>query len=144
MYLARGGGIRHNYQKLSTHPFTQLKSFGFIPKNIEEENCKRIAIGNDVWIGANASVLPGIVIGDGAVIGAGSVVTKNIPPYAIVAGNPAKIIKYRFNEKVIEKMKEWEWWNWPVDVIKDNLDLFSSELSSDICAKIDRIKNSLE
>jgi len=68
-------------------------------------------IGNDVWVGAAAIVLDGITIGDGAVIGAASVVTKNIPPYAIAAGNPAKIIRYRFDSDIISRLMAAAWWN---------------------------------
>jgi len=70
-----------------------------------------VNIGNDVWIGRAAILLSGISVGDGAVVGAGSVVTKDVPPYAIVAGNPAKLIRYRFANEVIEKMMEIKWWN---------------------------------
>ena len=68
-------------------------------------------IGHDVWIGRSAIVLAGVTVGDGSVIGAGSVVTKDVPPYAIVAGNPARLIRYRFDENVIQKLKEINWWN---------------------------------
>ena len=74
-----------------------------------------ITLGHDVWIGTDAIVLSGVTIGDGAVIAARSVVTKNIPPYAIAGGNPAKIIKYRFSEETIAAMQEIRWWDWPLD-----------------------------
>ena len=85
-------GNMHDYSNASAHPFTRLKSFGFVDQNkgLEYET---INIGNDVWIGANASILAGITINDGAIVGAGGVVTKDVPPYAIVVGNPAKIVK---------------------------------------------------
>jgi len=74
-----------------------------------------ITLGHDVWIGTDAIVLSGVTIGDGAVIAARSVVTKNIPPYAIAGGNPAKIIKYRFSEETIAAMQKIRWWDWPLD-----------------------------
>ena len=74
-------------------------------------------IGNDVWIGINAIIKAGITIGNGAVIGAGSVVTKNVPPYAIVAGNPAKIIRYRYNEEELKEIPE-QWWDKDINSIK--------------------------
>lgn len=70
-----------------------------------------ITVGNDVWIGRSAIVLSGVKIGNGAVVGAGAVVTKDVPPYAIVAGNPARIIRFRFPEKTILELEEIEWWN---------------------------------
>lgn len=76
---------------------------------------QKTIIGNDVWIGKSAIIISGVEISNGAVIGAGSVVTKNIPPYAIAAGNPAKIIRYRFDRKTIEHLESIEWWN-----LKDN------------------------
>ena len=75
-------------------------------------------IGNDVFIGANVTVLDGVEIGDGAVIGAGAVVTKDIPPYAIAVGIPAKVVKYRFDEDSIQKLQQKEWWNGSIEDIK--------------------------
>jgi acetyltransferase-like isoleucine patch superfamily enzyme len=72
---------------------------------------KEVVVGHDVWIGRSAIVLPGITVGDGAVVGAGAVVTKSVPPYAIVAGNPARIIRYRFSEDVIARLKAVQWWS---------------------------------
>lgn len=85
-----------------------------------------VKIGNDVWIGLNVTILPGVKIGDGAVIGAGSMVTKNVEDYEIVAGNPAKHIKYRFNEKQRESLKKIAWWNWNIEQIKENVNMIQS------------------
>lgn len=82
---------------------------------------KDVIIGNDVWIGAYAIILPGITIWNGAVIWAGSVVTKNVEPYSIVAWNPAKIIKFRFEKKTQDYLDEIEWWNWDINKIKRNI-----------------------
>ena len=84
-------------------------------------------IGNDVWIGRDAIILPGVSIGDGAVVGAGAIVTKNVDAYSIVAGNPARHIKYRFTSKQIEKLKSIKWWNWDIEKIKKNVNLLRSE-----------------
>lgn len=78
-------------------------------------------IGNDVWIGADALILSGASIGDGAVVAARSVVTKPVPPYAIVAGNPARIVKYRFDEKTIEEFLRLKWWDLPDEIILRDL-----------------------
>ncbi|WP_370976719.1 CatB-related O-acetyltransferase [Enterobacter roggenkampii] len=77
-----------------------------------------VIIGNDVWIGDGAFIKNGVTIGDGAIIGAKAVVTKNIPPYAIVAGIPAEVIGYRFDEKTICSLLESKWWNLPDDTIR--------------------------
>jgi serine acetyltransferase len=103
---------------------------------VREERRKRtrIEIGNDVWIGQNAIILSGVnKIGDGAVIGAGSIVTKDVPDFAIVAGNPAKVIRCRFDEAVIRKLKEERWWDRDIEELKDNID--------DFCRPIEMAKN---
>jgi len=74
-------------------------------------------IGNNVWIGDSVIILPGVQVGDGAVLGAGSIVTKNIPPFAIAVGNPAKVIKFRFSQKIIKKLLKISWWDWPINKI---------------------------
>ncbi len=79
-------------------------------------------LGNDVWIGMEAVILPGVTIGHGAIIAAKSVVTHDVPPYAIVAGNPAKLVKTRFDDRTIRRLLAVAWWDWPVDKISRNLD----------------------
>lgn len=89
---------------------------GLTPDEIESKGA--ITIGNDVWIGANSIIISGVSIGTGAVIAAGAVVTKDVPPYSIVAGNPARLLRYRFQEpSLIEELLESEWWTWPLDKI---------------------------
>lgn len=83
-----------------------------------------VIIGNDVWIGANVSILPGVTIGDGAVLAAGAVITKDVAPYAIVGGVPAKVIRYRFSEENIRKLLKIKWWNWTDEEINNNIELF--------------------
>lgn len=91
---------------------------------IDFEESKLVVIGNDVWIGLNSIIKDGITIGDGAIIASGSIVTKDVPPYAIVGGNPAKIIKYRFNEETIKRLLEIEWWNLRDNDITNIVELF--------------------
>ena len=79
--------------------------------NFDGEEYKKVEIGNDVWIGARATILDGVKVGDGAIIATGAVVTKNVPPYAIVGGVPANVIKYRFDEEQIKELLEEQWWN---------------------------------
>lgn len=85
---------------------------------------REVVIGNDVWIGANVILLPGVKIGDGAVIAAGAVVTKDVEAYAVVGGVPAKVIKYRFTKAEIETLERIKWWEWPVEEIERNIELF--------------------
>lgn len=88
-----------------------------------------VIIGNAVWIGDNVTILPGAQIGDGAVVGAGAIVTKNIPPYAIAVGSPAKVIKMRFNEKIVKQLVDINWWDWTEDKIARNKAFFSTDFS---------------
>jgi serine acetyltransferase len=94
-------------------------------------NCKGdIIIQNDVWIGAKSTIMSGVKISNGALVGACSVVTKDVPPFAIVAGNPAKVVKYRFTEEQIEKLLSIAWWNWDEQKIKDNsMDMWSDNIN---------------
>ena len=84
-----------------------------------------ILIGSDCWIGTESMIFGGVTIGDGSIIGARSVVTKDVPPFAIVAGNPAKIIRYRFEKNVIDRLLKIEWWNWPKEKVEQNIDLLA-------------------
>src|SRR5690554_5437723 len=95
----------------------------YSPIDFTGEN-KRIEIGNDVWIGVESLIMDGVKIGDGAVIGARSVVTKDVPPYAIVVGQPAKIIKYRFDKEIIERLLEIKWWNLSDEEISNKISFF--------------------
>ena len=87
-------------------------------------NNGEIIIGNDVWIGANVILLPGIKIGNGAVITAGAVVTKDVEPYAVVGGVPARVIKYRFTKEEIGILEKIKWWDWTIEEIEKNIELF--------------------
>lgn len=126
----RIGMSGHSLQYVSTSPiFTQtvnaLQS-RWIEKDVfkNKNEDERTYIGNDVWIGSHVLVNGGVHVGDGAVLAAGAVVTKDVPPYAVVGGVPAKIIKYRFPEPIIEKLQEIQWWNLPEDFLKNNISLF--------------------
>jgi virginiamycin A acetyltransferase len=82
-------------------------------------------IGNDVWIGYNATIMPGVRIGDGAIIATNSTVVKDVDPYSIVGGNPAKEIRKRFSKEKIEKLLEIQWWNWEIEKITENLSILT-------------------
>lgn len=85
-----------------------------------------ITLGNDVWIGENAFILDGVYIGDGAIVGANATVAKDVPPYAVVVGNPAKIVHYRFTPEIIEKLLQIKWWNWERSKIEEALPYFQN------------------
>lgn len=117
-------GANHVMSTISTYPFN-------IMRNGWEKSTPSITdlpfkgdtiIGNDVWIGQNATIMPGVKIGNGAIIGANAVVAKNIPSYAIAVGNPARVIKMRFDDELIEFLEKLEWWNWSADKITANIE----------------------
>ena len=113
-------GLNHDSRGVSTYPFQEIFE-GVFDKNAElhpQCNHCQIIIGNDVWIGAYATIMGGVKIGNGAVIGAGAVVAKDVPPYAIVVGNPARVIRYRFDEDTIKWLQKLRWWNWTPEKIK--------------------------
>ena len=89
-----------------------------------------VSIGNACWIGDNVIILPAVTVGDGAVIGAGSIVTKDVPPFAVVAGNPARLLKYRFSPGIIAQLLEIRWWDWDVAKIRINETFFNTDLSA--------------
>lgn len=109
----------HNYNWVTTHPIIVSSEYGLIAKNHSEPQKPAPVIGNDVWIGINAIVFRGVKIGHGAVVAAGSVVTKDVEPYSIVGGIPAKHLRYRFDENVVTSLLKIEWWNWNSDKIKE-------------------------
>ena len=121
-------GANHKIDSFTTYPFSIFRN-GWekvIPKSEELPYKGDTIIGNDVWIGYDSLIMPGIKIGDGSVIASRSVITKNIEPYSIVGGNPAKLIRMRFDDKVIEQLKKIKWWNWPINKITSNLEILTS------------------
>lgn len=136
----------HHYQNtVSQFPFNYTPDFKQHSNPEFNINYKSgdVIIGNDVWIGLNVTILPNVKIGDGAVIAAGSIVTKDVPPYAFVAGNPATIKKYRFNDEIINNLLQIKWWDWPVEVIKKELFTIQSYPNDIVIKKLWEIKNNL-
>lgn len=116
------GESKHNFKAPSMYTSYHWNHvFGIDNKKNAEVECKaKTTIGNDVWIGNGAIIINGVSVGDGAVIGAGAVVTKDVAPYSVVAGVPAKQIKQRFDDKTVIQLLEIKWWNWPPEVIGEN------------------------
>lgn len=111
----------HQYDGFSTYPFAtfnQSWSRSYAPNYLfSGDNI----VENDVWIGHNATIMPGVQIGSGVIVGACAVVTKNVPNYCIVAGNPARIIRKRFSDEIIDILLKIQWWNWPDEMIFSNI-----------------------
>ena len=130
-YVRTTSGV-HPTNYVSMHPaFYSLRGqagFTYVKKQLFDESMDKgyhIIIGNDVWIGDSALLMEGIRIGNGAVIAAGAIVTKDVPPYAIVAGVPAKILRYRFEEKIRTEIDRVEWWNKDEEWIKNHVEEFA-------------------
>jgi acetyltransferase-like isoleucine patch superfamily enzyme len=119
-------GSEHRTDWISTYPFPFLwdeaKSIKGHPSTKGD-----VVIGNDVWIGFGATILSGVTIGDGAAIGACSLVIRDVPPYAIVAGNPAQVIRHRFDAETVQKLLRIKWWDWPDEKVKENVHLICSD-----------------
>lgn len=114
----------HSLSSLSSYPFPIFyEQWGLDSKNVVDawDNKGDIVIGNDVWIGYEAVILSGVTIGDGAIIGTRAVVTKDIPPYTIVGGVPAKIIRKRYSDEIISELLRIKWWNWEKQKIAQNI-----------------------
>lgn len=119
----------HKMRSLSTYPFPIFfEEWGLDVKNICDawDNKGDIVIGNDVWIGYEAVILSGVTIGDGAIIGSRAVVTKDVEPYTIVGGVPAKSIRKRFDDKTILKLENIRWWNWDEKQIRKGIQAIQS------------------
>ena len=127
----------HGYNKLSTFPFKVLVAGETKPEAYSKGD---VVVKDDVWIGANAIILSGLTINQGAIVAAGSVVTKDVPPYAIVGGNPAKVIKYRFSESIIQKLLKVDFSKLSDDKIIKNLQILYSEITED---NVDKIMNTI-
>lgn len=119
----------HSLRSLSTYTFPIFyEQWGLDPKNIRDawDNKGDIVIGNDVWIGYEAVILSGVTVGDGAIIGTRAVVTKDVPPYTIVGGVPARPIRRRFDPQTIARLEELRWWDWEEERIARNLSAIQS------------------
>ena len=136
------GALDHPLNAVSMHAFSYRKQFGLCKDDIMLEH-EIVSIGNDVWIGCGAIIMPGVHIGDGAVIGAGALVTHDVAPYEIVAGVPARHLNNRFDKEIIETLKEIKWWDLMDEDIIKNIDLFSPFINlttdTDVLTKLKNI-----
>ena len=141
----RIGMSSHPLNYLSTSPiFTQTINAlqeCWIDKDVfkhksEEE---RVYLGNDVWVGSHALINGGVHVGDGACIAAGAVVVKDVPPYAIVGGVPAKIIRYRFEQNTIDRLVVLKWWNCPEQKIRTLVPLIQKDVTDDVLCELERV-----
>lgn len=132
-------GANHRMDGITTYPFNIFAGgWEKVTPKLEQLPFKGdTVIGNDVWIGQNVTIMPGVKIGDGAIIATNSTVTKDIEPYVIVGGNPAKVIKKRFSDEIIELLLELQWWNWDEKKIFENLEVLVA------ASDIDTIKSLL-
>lgn len=129
-YGARINAVNHpTFTRISQHEFTYKGIRYDFSENddisvTEMRRSEKVIVGNDVWIGHNAIIMPNVHIGNGAVIGSGAVVTHDVEPYSVVVGVPARQIKKRFSDDIIEKIEKSEWWNWSHEVIKERYEDF--------------------
>ncbi|GEL67590.1 CatB-related O-acetyltransferase [Marinilactibacillus psychrotolerans] len=129
-YCSISNGVRiglaqHPIDWISTSAVFCNPNRGFVSENLFKTDIDKYCdIGNDVWIGTNSLIMSGVNIGNGAIVGAGSIVTKDVPDYAIVGGNPAKIIRYRFNNEIIDSLTSSKWWEKePSEILQSGLDI---------------------
>ena len=124
------GATQHPLRNLTTHAFPYVTMFDFTDR--DNKIVQYTNIGNDVWIGTNAVIMPGVVINNGAVIGANAVVTKDVEAYGIYVGVPAKKINSRFSPELIKVLQKLEWWDWSREVIEKKLHLFKGNITEEI------------
>jgi len=134
-FLLNGGN--HDHFAVSTFPFSIFGN-GWDKATPSWPNKGNITIGNDVWIGHDATILPGVCIGDGAIIAAKSVVATDVAPYAIVAGNPAKEVRKRFNNKQIAQLLELKWWDWPIEKITAAIPELTAQNPDDLFERVNK------
>ena len=131
-------GANHQMNAVTTFPFYTLEGWDMEPPSMDDLPLKGdTVIGNDVWIGQNAVILPGVHIGDGAIIGANSVVGSDVEPYTIVAGNPAKVVRKRFDDELIDLLLSFRWWDKSIDEINDLIPILT-------CSDLTKVKEEIE
>lgn len=131
-------GANHQMNAVSTYPFYTLEGWDMEPPESSDLPLKGdTVIGNDVWIGQNAVILPGVHIGDGAIIGANSVVGSDVEPYTIVIGNPARVLRKRFDDELIDIMFKFKWWDKSIEEINELIPILT-------CSDLDKVRKELK
>lgn len=137
------GGNTHELNHLTTHSFLVYPKWNMGGDGNWKSASDKCEIGNDVWIGSGAVILRNVTVENVAVIGAGSVVTKSVPAYSIVVGNPARVLRMRCSDSLIERLLKLEWWDLPDSVIRENFDLFRADLTTDVVTQLERLCESV-
>jgi phosphonate metabolism protein (transferase hexapeptide repeat family) len=142
----RIGAPNHPMGRASQHRFTYVPEYYEASASRDRDffadrRGDRVVVGNDVWIGHAAILLPGVTVGDGAVIGAGAVVSRDVAPYTIVGGVPARAIRKRFDDDVAASLRRIAWWDWPDELIFERLADFRSEAIEEFCRRYDPAAN---
>lgn len=131
-------GANHQMNAVSTYPFYTLEGWDMEPPESSDLPLKGdTVIGNDVWIGQNAVILPGVHIGDGAIIGANSVVGSDVEPYTIVIGNPARVLRKRFDDELIDIMLRFKWWDKSIEEINELIPILT-------CSDTEKVKKEIK
>jgi phosphonate metabolism protein (transferase hexapeptide repeat family) len=138
----RIGAPNHPMGRPSQHRFTYCPEYYEANASRDRDffadrRADRVTIGNDCWIGHAAIILPGVTVGDGAVIAAGAVVSRNVPPYTVVGGVPARPIRKRFPDAIVARLQRIAWWDWPDEIIFERLGDFRSEAIEQFCDRYD-------
>jgi len=134
------GGNTHDLNHVTTHSFLVYPKWNMGGTGNWESASETCETGNDVWIGSGVTVLRGVHIGNGAVIGASTLVTKDVPPYAIVVGNPGRVLRMRCKDEWIERLEKLRWWDFPEKIIQENFLLFKADLTEEVLIKLEEIR----
>lgn len=138
-----GGSVDHNMLAVSMNSLVHMRrQFFGIPKeetDFFDGGRYLTVVGNDVWIASGANIIQGVHVGDGAVIGAGSVVIRDVPPYSVVVGNPGRVVKYRFPQRIIERLLTLQWWDWPVEIVQNRIEMLTRDLTEEVLEELEQI-----
>lgn len=137
------GPGNHDYRRVSQHAMMYASRFGMIDdisQRFYNQYDKEVVIGNDVWIGCNAVIMRGVHVGDGAVIGANSVITKDVDPYTIMGG-VNRFLKMRFSDEIVRRLMNIRWWDYPLPIVKKNIELIAQRPTLEVLDTLERALN---